>query len=307
MISFTRDAALIAQHEARRTLASARALVLVALFVLFSAFVAMATAAASRGLSAAVDDQIAQANPDSTAEERAQLHAQVDAEFHARRNQFLGAWFSDDPQLLDAVKDVPVFLLVLFKLSLVFLPAYVALLGYDAVSAELADRGLRYVVVRTARGAVLLGKFAGLSAVLLALVAGTQGLVIAWASATDPAFGPAAAVVTWARFSLSGLMYGVSWLALTLLCSNLFRVPMVSLAVNGMAMFGLWLAEVAGAWSARTAPGPLAWLRYASPTHYAGDLLHPELARFGASALCCLAIAAALLSAGGAVLRARDL
>jgi ABC-2 type transport system permease protein len=307
MIIFARDSALIARHEARRTLASVRALALLVLFVLFSTFVALATAAASRGISTAVDAQIAQGQPDATAEERAQLRAQLDAEFQSRRGEFLAVWFSADPELLAAVKDVPVFLLVLFKLSLLFLPAYVALLGYDAISAELATRGLRYVVVRTARGAVLLGKFAGLAAVLLALVGGTQGLVIGWAAATDADFSAGAALATWARFSLSGLTYALSWLALTLLCSNLFRVPMVSLAVNGMAMFGLWLADLVGSVSAGSqGTGPLSWLRYASPTHYAGDLLHPALSRFGMSALACMAFAALMLAAAGATLRARD-
>jgi len=307
MMAIARDTALIARNEARRTLASVRALALLALFVLFSTSVAMVTAAAARGVSSALDDQIAQANPDATAEERAQLHAQVDSEFQARRNQFLSFWFSEDAALLDAVKDVPVFLLVLFKLSLLFLPAYVALLGYDAVSAELATRGLRYVAVRASRTAVLIGKFAGLAAVLLALVAGTQGLVIAWAAATDAAFGPGVAFVTWARFSLSGVTYGAAWLALSLLCSTLFRVPMVSLAVNGVAMFALWLAGVVGGHAARTGNGPLALLRWLSPTHFADDLLHPGLARFGASAACCLAFAAVMLAAGSAVLSEKDL
>ena len=303
MVTFLRDSALIARHEARRTLASVRALVLLALFVLFSALVALATAAAARGIASAVDEQIAQGQPDASAEERAQLHAQLDSEFQARRGEFLAVWFSSDPALLEAVKDVPVFLLVLFKLSLLFLPAYVALLGYDAVSAELADRGLRYVVVRTARGAVLLGKFAGLAAVLLSLVAGTQGLVIGWAAFTDPSFGPGVAFVTWARFTLSGLTYGVAWLALTLLCSLLFRVPMVSLVVNGLVMFGLWLTDLVGSVSDG---GLVRMLRCASPTHYTGDLLHPALARFGLSALACVAFASVLLAAGGAILRTRD-
>jgi len=153
----------------------------------------------------------------------------------------------------------------------------------------------------------LLGKFAGLAAVLLALVAGTQGLVIAWATATEPGFGAGAALVTWARFSLSGLTYGAAWLALTLLCSTLFRVPMVCLAVNGMTLFGLWLADLLGSVSAGGGdPGLLSLLRSASPTHYAGDLLHPALARFGASALACLGFAAVLLAAGASLLRTRD-
>lgn len=311
MLSFAKDAALLGTVEARRTLRSARVVVLLVLFVMFSGLVAALTSLMVQGVSRAVDDQIAQARPDASPSERAELKAQFEQQAREGRNEFLKLWFADDAALLEAVQDVPVALLVLFKLSLVFLPLYVALLGFDSVSTELGSRSIRYLAIRTPRAAILVGKFLGLAVVLLALVAGTQGLAVAWAALSDQDFHATSAFVAWARFSVSSFTYALAWLALTTLCSSLFRVSMVGLVVNGMAMFGLWLADAVGSGISRAAPGGalelLAPLRYLSPTHYAGDLLHPALGRFGLSALACAAFAAAFLALGAASLRTRDI
>ena len=68
--------------------------------------------------------------------------------------QRLGFFVNKDPAMMEALSRVPVLVLVVFKMTLFFLPAYIVLMGFDQVSGEVGPRSIRYVTVRARRSSV---------------------------------------------------------------------------------------------------------------------------------------------------------
>ena len=101
----------------------------------------------------------------------------------------------------------------------------------------------------------------------------------------------------------------------------------MSLIFNLFALFGFWLVNAIGEGAARAveqaakaaeadpenaeAPSAvlkvLGWLRFASPSHYSTELLHPHFLKFLGGTAVYAGFAAAFLVLGYAVLRRRDL
>jgi ABC-2 type transport system permease protein len=99
-------------------------------------------------------------------------------------------------------------------------------------------------------------------------------------------------------------VFSLSYIALTTLCSSLFRSPAVSLVFNFIVLFTFWLMDVVGQ---AAGSRPLGSIRYLSPSYYSADLLHPRLSEFGVSGLAYAGFALLFLGGAYAVLRARDL
>ena len=119
-----------------------------------------------------------------------------------------------------------------FYLSLFFLPVYAALMGFDQVSGEVGPRSIRYLTVRARRTSVLLGKFLAQATLLLGLVLGST--CASASTRASPRRGSA-----WPRsrcslfkFWMASTVFTLAYLALTTLCSSLFRTPPVSLVSN---------------------------------------------------------------------------
>jgi ABC-type transport system involved in multi-copper enzyme maturation permease subunit len=284
--------------ECRRSLRSARTLVLLALYGLFSAVVLLAVGAIAAAVRAQVED--------------AQVPGAVaDAALAQARSGVLGLLVRGDEALLESLERVPLVALVVFKVTLFFLPAYVALMGFDQVSGEVGPRSIRYVTVRARRSSLLLGKFLAQASVLLALVLAVNGGLLAYSGATQPDFPLIRALGTLVRFGVAALVFSLAYVALTTLCSSLFRAPAVSLVFNYIALFSFWLLDVVGAGARRAGTSGEAWLlaslRWLSPSSYAGDLLHPQPLRFGASCAAYVAFALVFLGLAHLVLRRRDL
>jgi hypothetical protein len=114
------------------------------------------------------------------------------------------------------------------------------------------------------------------------------------------------------------VVYSLAYLALTTLCSSLFRNPAVSLVFNFLSLFVFWLVNFIGSLGVRHEvtlsgmPGPeeavhpIALLRYLSPSHHSNNLLHPGWMEFGGSALAFIGFTGVFLLGAWSVLRVRD-
>jgi ABC-2 type transport system permease protein len=114
-------------------------------------------------------------------------------------------------------------------------------------------------------------------------------------------------------------VFALAYLALTSLCSSLFKVPVVCLVMNLLFLMGLWLLAfigrlfisvipgIGGAPSLEEASSPVAYVRFLSPWTYSGDLLHPHFSVLGPSILAHLAFAAVFLATAYLIFRRRDL
>ncbi|RKH13007.1 ABC transporter permease [Corallococcus sp. CA053C] len=282
--------------ELRRAVRSGRALVLLGLYSMFSALVLLVVGFVTRELQAQVNDKLTEVGADAEATARAadELHRGV-----------LGFLTSNDTAMMEALAQVPIVVLVVFKITLFFLPAYIALMGFDQVSGEVGPRSIRYLTVRARRSSVLLGKFLSQATLLLALVLVIDLAIFVYARILNPDFGFGVLVLNLLKFWTATIVFSLAYVALTTLCSSLFRSPAVSLVFNFILLFVFWLMDSVARASSDT--NLLRFLRYLSPSNYSGNLLHPKLAEFAGSGAAYAAFAAIFLVGAYGVLRARDL
>ncbi|MCE9673754.1 ABC transporter permease subunit [Myxococcus stipitatus] len=283
--------------ELRRAVRSGRAIVLLGLYSMFSALVLLVVGWFAREVRAAVKAKLAEAGADA-AEASARLGEEM-------RKGVLGFLTSNDTAMMEALAQVPMEVLVVFKVTLFFLPAYVALMGFDQLSGEVGPRSIRYLTVRARRSSVLLGKFLTQASMLLGLVLVIDLAVFLYARLANPDFGFAALSLNLLKFWLAAIVFSLAYVALTTLCSALFRSPAVSLVFNFIMLFVFWLLDTVG--RAFGEDSAFHALRYLSPSYYAGNLLHPGLAQFGASGAAYAAFATLFLMSAYVTLRARDL
>ncbi|WP_420821882.1 ABC transporter permease [Pyxidicoccus caerfyrddinensis] len=309
-----KETLVIWSAELRRAVRSGRAVVLLGLYSMFSALVLLVVGWLAGQVREAVNKQL------ETAGAGADASAQVGEEM---RKGVLGFLLSDDSAMMEALSRVPLEVLVVFKITLFFLPAYVALMGFDQLSGEVGPRSMRYLTVRARRSSVLLGKFLSQATLLLGLVLIIDMAIFVYARIANPGFGFADVVINLIKFWLAAIVFSLAYVSLTTLCSSLFRSPAVSLVFNFILLFVFWLMDTIGR-AAQTAYSAyqvvdayavgepsmmpfLRFLRYLSPSYYAGNLLHPKLAEFAASGAAYAGFAMVFLLGAYAVLRARDL
>lgn len=289
--------------EWRRTVRSARVVVLLLLFAMFTLLALLIVGAATNAFDKQIGGQLAAgASPEAAAQALSQM-----------RNGTIGFLFSDDPAAIAALAEVPLVVLVVFRLTLIFLPLYIALMGFDQLAGEIGPKSIRYLLVRTSRSSILFGKFLGQAAVLVALLGVIDTAIFTYARITHPDFGSGLAVVMLLKLWLAATIFSLAYLALTTLCSALFRTPAVSLVFNVIVLFGFWLLDAIGSSAALSAklseatPSATALLRYFSPSHYSPGLLHPAASHFAVSGAAYAGFALVFLTAAYAVMRERDL
>jgi ABC-2 type transport system permease protein len=306
--------------ELWRAVRSAKAIILLALYLMFTAMVLVGLAFAFRQMQSNIDEQLALHGASTDA-----VQPQIDQLKHG----FVGWLFGEDEALLGALAEVPLIVLLTFKITLYFLPLYIAIIGFDQISGEIGPRSIRYLTVRARRSSILWGKYLSQATLLAGLVLVVDVAVIGVARWLTPSFQLGTMATTFLKCWVAATVFSLSYVALSSFCSSLFRSPAVSLIFNIFTLFGLWLvnkigegaAAVLAQQAARAAQAQmgdeveapskvasaLSWLQYVSPSHYSNNLLHPHFLKFLGSTAIYAGFAAAFLACGYAVLRRRDL
>lgn len=307
------EIAVIWRGEVGRALKSGRVIVLLVLFSMFTGLALTSIGWIAKQITAQAMEQAEKQGLD--AEKTAEVTLEA-------KKKFVSTFFAgDDAALTETLLAIPLVLLIVFSLSMRFVPAFVALMGFDQISGETANRSIRYLVVRARRSSILMGKFLAQFTVLAVLMLFAVAMMVVGAKVTNEDFSVAIAALTFVKLWSAAMVLSTAYLALTALCSSFFRQSAVSLVFNFIALFGIWfLAWVGEAWNlpgevategsitaAFKSESPLAYVRYASVFHYASDLLHPHWQRFGAAGLAHLGYAMLFLGLGYVVLRRRDL
>jgi ABC-2 type transport system permease protein len=289
--------------EWRRLRSSARVVVLALLYLASCAVFLLVFGRISTGLQAQLDSALS--DP-----------AQAQFVSQRLRDTFLGALLgSSDPEALRSLAKVPILIFIGFRAALLFFPVWIALLGYDAVSDELATRSIRYVSVRARRGSILLGKYLALGSALLALLLLLNLELVFFARQLNPQFNGGLLWLTLLRCWGACTLFALGYLGLTLLCSTLVRSPALALALNITSLGALFALSFLGergpplgTASAGDAPAVgSGYLRLLSPFEYGPLLLNPEPGPRTAGVVGFLVFI--LLGVGAAlfVLRRRDL
>jgi ABC-type transport system involved in multi-copper enzyme maturation permease subunit len=206
---------------------------------------------------------------------------------------------------MEALEQMPPDVAWIFRITLWFLPVYVALMGFDQISGEVGSRSIRYLTVRARVSSVLLGKFLVQSSLLVGLVFVIDVGVFIYARFAHPNFTFAAMVLSLLKVWLATLVFALAYVALTTLCSSLFRTSGVSLVFNFIMIMGFLLMEFIGWYS--EGKSFLVHIRYLAPSYYSANLLSPVASEFGLSALAYALFTVVFLGGSYAVLRARDL
>jgi len=293
-----KDTGTVFGAELKRALRGPRVLLVFLLYLAFSAIVMLAAGALAR-------------------QAAGQLQAQGQGASGIESSKaallvLLG--FGQDRALIESLLQLPSVLLVVFKLGLLFLPLYVALLGFDNVSAELQSRSLRYLTVRTSRTALALGKALALGAVVLLMVTAVHLGAFGYALATVEGFSLSEALSAWPRLWGTTALMGVGMAGLTTLCSTASRSPALSLVLNVAALLGFFLASAYGSGARfmrmsaqETAVSWQERLAFLAPSTWSAEVLYPDVGRALVGALALVLFAMACAGCAVVVLRARDI
>jgi ABC-2 type transport system permease protein len=278
----------VTRAELRRTVRSARALLLLLIYGTFTVLAGLVVAALTRGIEQQLD-------PTGAVQARSSL---------------LALLVGGDEGAFRALSGLPLLVPLVFRLTLVFLPLYVALLGFDQLSSEVGSRSVRYLVVRSRRSSIVLGKFAAQALVLAALVGVVVGgLFLAAGLRADIADPPAYAAVA-ARFWAAGTSLALAYLALTTLASGITSTPAGSLFTNLGFLLAFWALDLVGSRGEiqHRMTGQASWsepLKWLSPSAYTSGLLGPSSATL-TSMVAYTCFAAVFLAGAWAIFRVRD-
>jgi ABC-type transport system involved in multi-copper enzyme maturation permease subunit len=295
-----RDAWLIAGFDLRESIRTRRALVLALLYLLIASitsiiYVELADFAqqAAEGVVAGISDS----------GERAAAAAAVSAAQDTGYQGLLHVIAGGDAEIAGHLATYPPMVMIFAWFSLGALPWLIALTSYDLIAGDLHLRTVRFVALRTTRGAFVVGKL--LSQVLL--VALIAGLGMAPVLAIGAAYLP--------RFDLLGNALGLlrAWPILALFAfavlgpvtfaSQLVRGPGAARALALVLLFLMWILST---WATFVA-APQSLLGLLTPFAYKTHFFHPDLLYRSLNAAGCVALCAGWSWLGFQVFRRRDL
>jgi ABC-type transport system involved in multi-copper enzyme maturation permease subunit len=161
------------------------------------------------------------------------------------------SWFTelDRGVIADLVRDHPPALLVLFAAAIWITPLLTMLATFDQTASDIRIRHLRFLLTRTDRTTLYVGKVMGawiLMAVALALAIGLAGLLLA----TTPAgLGGVAGAAYLVRIWLSLTLFALPFVGLMAFTGALTGHPYLALGLGIGAQFLIWvIASGGGAW-----------------------------------------------------------
>jgi len=136
----------------------------------------------------------------------------------------------------------PPVLFGLFRGTLVFLPIFILLIGFDQIAGEVQHRSIRYLAARARRESIVGGNALGVWAVAAVMVLVLHATV--WIVMLARGSAPSSVVLAWGpRLWLFSVAAAAAYVGLTTLVSSLVRTPTVALFVGIAALFVLWLGN----------------------------------------------------------------
>jgi ABC-type transport system involved in multi-copper enzyme maturation permease subunit len=242
-----REVGIVAQRELLRNLRSTKGIAMFALFMLGGLSLIVGRMMVKK-LAGDVSDEVAHAAFETL------LLRQHGSEAIAK---YLGA--------------CPPTIYFLFQGTLVFLPLFVLLVGFDQLAGEVQHRTIRYSGGRAARSSIVIGKALGIWGVMAVMIAVLQMTVWVLALTQGGKDGPA--IMSWGgRTLLFSIVCASSYVGFASLISSLFRTPIVALFVGAGVGFAIWLLN--GVLGHYESTERLTWL---FPNHYEALLFEPDM------------------------------
>jgi ABC-2 type transport system permease protein len=237
----------------------------------------------------------------------------------AQKKALLTFFTSYSEATVEAIARLPTVLLVAFSATALMAPLFVALMGFDQVAGEVAPKSMRYLIVRVRRTSIVAGKYLTQVTVLLAILALCVVAMVGTARGLDANFGWGDTLTWGLKLLLAMAVIGVTYAALTTLCSSVSANAPLALFLNLIVLFTFWLVSLlanrvrlpdsvdAVGLDASKEESPLAYLRYLVPSEFEHRLLSPDTLEYATGLVAYLGFALIFLALARLALQRRDL
>lgn len=201
------------------------------------------------------------------------------------------------------LEDRPALLSAIFLVLVFGLPFAISFLGFNQTSGDVQSRGLRYLLLRTERFNIFVGRFLGTAVFSTAVIAFLVLTIVLYLGLKTGLY-PAKDLLIWSVqgfYALSMLM--LPYIAVCAMISACVSSPFLSLILAKLVIAGTLLFAAVGsfAWE------PLKYVKYLLPWGWQNHLLHPSVTHWGSAGLACLAYSAVFLMLGYRRFQRRDL
>jgi ABC-type transport system involved in multi-copper enzyme maturation permease subunit len=237
----------------------------------------------------------------------------------AQKKAFLTFFSSYSEATIDSIARLPTVLLVAFAATTLVAPLFIALMGFDQVAGEVAPKSMRYLIVRVRRTSIVIGKYLTQLTVLLGILALCVVAMVGTAKGLAPEFGWGETFTWGLKLLLAIGVIGVTYAALTTLCSSVAGNGALALFLNLIVLFSFWLVSLLGnrvrlpgtlnavGLDATKEESALAYLRYLVPSEFEHRLLSPDALEYATGLLAYLGFAVVFLALARLALQRRDL
>ncbi len=209
----------------------------------------------------------------------------------------------EDPWSKFLLEDRPAILSVVFLILIFGMPFLISLLAFNQFSGDVQSRGLRYLLIRTERSNIYVGRFLG-TALFSTLVIAAIVATITFYLGVKLEIYSAGALSLWGLQGFLALsVQMLPYIALCTLVSAVIDSPFLSLIVDKLIIGGVLLFAFLGglAWE------PARYLKYSLPWGLQNHLLHPDASHWLGAGLACLGYTAVFFLLGYIRFQRRDL
>jgi ABC-type transport system involved in multi-copper enzyme maturation permease subunit len=201
------------------------------------------------------------------------------------------------------LEERPALLSAIFLILVFGMPFAISFLAFNQISGDVQSRGLRYLLLRTERSNIFLGRFLGTAVFSTGVIAFLILTIVLYLGLKTGLY-PAKALLVWSVqgfYALSMLM--LPYIAVCAMISACVSSPFLSLILAKLIIAGTLLFAALGTfvWE------PLKYIKYLLPWGWQNHLLHPSWLHWGGAGLACLAYTAVFLMLGYRRFEKRDL
>ncbi|MED5586357.1 MAG: hypothetical protein VYB61_08385 [Verrucomicrobiota bacterium] len=218
---------------------------------------------------------------------------------------------SDSAQSEYLLKDNPALLSAILLILLIAVPFTTCFGAFNQTSGDIASRGLRYLLLRTERSNIFLGRFLGVLLFTIVSVIGTMLVILLYVQFKVGAY-PGMDLWLWGFQGLTAVFFlSLPYIALCAWISCMLDSPFGSLAIclliSGFSLAILYMVKLALVSSMQVDPENLGWLVKTVPWGWKYELLHGALTARITAILAMLGFTAAFLFLGLRHFKKRDL
>lgn len=236
----------------------------------------------------------------------------------AQKKSLLMMFTNNSEATIDAIARLPSVLLVAFSATTLFLPLLIALMGFDQLAGEVGPKSMRYLIVRARRTSIVLGKYLNQATVLAGILVLAVVAMMGTAKGLNPDFSWSDTLSWGLKLTIAMLVIGVTYAALTTLCSAVSASGALALFVNIIALFVFWFVSVIGnrvllpgttavGLDAMKEASVLGYIRYLVPSEFEHHLLSPDALEYATGVIAYLGFALMFLGLAKLALARRDL